>query len=400
MSAGDAVASRRSPAGSIWFGLFLSLTLLPACSPERLVLFTVLRGQGLDNVSIAKLEVRTSLTNYKPGQHEDTRDDGGDTMFPKDVGVYVHARSGPMTVRVFAYRADDKLVAVGESTVMLEREQTFADNVFLGPCSGPAPDNMTLCQVSPPPDGGDGEMDADAGIGGADAMDLRPTDAPEVGDGPEAGDTHDERSDVVDALDAADVDVRVDIAPDHPEAEVGDAPDGNPEVEPDGGDAGDSGVAIPAACKTYCTALLKACSYPFLGERQCELSCAYAQLAPTDGTLGDPLSCRIANLPRPSDSPAQVNMACHTASLISEECAPGPCFVYCVQGATECADQGFSFDDCFNNCFGVPLLTGDAESPRSDDSIACRMSWLEVATDDPSMCARGLPLLPVPCQAQ
>jgi hypothetical protein len=302
-----------------------------------------------------------------------------------------------MTVRVFAYAPGGTLVAAGEAVVTLnDRREQIAEDVLLRLCI----DVPVLCQISPPPDGGDRGMDADAETAGTDAMDAPAIDAP---DGPsndrsEAGDTHDERTDLVDAYDAPDADLRVDIAPDY--TEVGDAPDGNRDVGPDGADGGDGGV-IPAACKTYCTALLKACSYPFLGQRQCELSCAYAQLAPSDGTLGDALSCRIDSLPRPSDSPAQVNTACHAASLISDDCPPGPCFVYCVQGATECADQGFSFDDCVNNCFGdVPLPTGDVESPRSDDSIACRMSWLEVATDDPSMCARGLPLLPVPCQAQ
>ena len=378
-------------------GLVLTLTLLPACSPERLVLFSVQRGPGVIDMPIAKLEVRTSLTSYKPGRHEDTTDDGGNTMFPKTVGVYVHARSGRMTVRVFAYRADDKLVAAGESTVMLEREQTIADNVFLGPCSDPAPNNMTLCQMAAVPDGGDARTDADAGMAGTDAMDAPATDAL---DGPsndrsEAGDTLDERTDLVDAFDAPDADLRVDIAPDHTEA--GDAPDGNQEVAPDGADAGDSGV-IPAACTTYCTALLKACSFPFTGQRQCELSCAFAQLAPPDGSLGDALTCRIDILPGPSASPAEVSQACHSASLLSENCPPGVCFVYCAQGVAECGDQGFSLDDCFANCFGFPV--GDVESPRSDDSVACRMSWLGAATDDPGLCARGLPTLPVPCQAQ
>jgi hypothetical protein len=323
-------------------------------------------------------------------------------MFPKTVGVYVHARSGLMNVRVFAYSPDDKLVAAGQREVRLEdeRDGTISSLVVLQSCSAPAPDNMTPCQMSPPPDGGDARTDADAGIVVGDAMDVPPTDVPEVGDGPS-----NDRSDSGDApedpgmnmVDAPDADLHVDIPPEH--AEAGDAPDGDQDVGPDGADGGDGGV-IPAACRTYCTALLKACSYPFLGQHQCELSCAYAHLAPSDGTVGDALSCRIANLPSPLDSPAQVNMACHTASLVSEECPPGPCFAYCVQVATECPDQGVSFADCFDNCLNVPLPTGDVESPRSDDSVACRMSWLEVATDDPSLCARGLPLLPVPCQAQ
>jgi hypothetical protein len=400
MSAGVRVASKRSHADRISFGVILTLALLPACSPERLVLFTVWRGQGLSaDVPIAALEVLTS-PQYKPGPHQDTRDGAGNTTFPRTVGVYVHARSGQMTVHVLAYAPDGNLIAAGEREVMLnDRREQIADGVFLRLCI----DVPDLCPISPPPDGGDAGADAEAGIVVSDAMDVPPTDVPQVGDGPssdrsDAGDApEDPRMDRVDAFDAPDADLHVDMPPDH--TEVGDAPDGNTEVGPDGGDAADTGVAIPTACKTYCTALLKACSYPFLGQRQCELSCAYAQLAPSDGTLGEPLNCRINSLPSSSDSPAQIDMACNEASLESVDCVPGPCFVYCAQGAAECADPGFSFGDCFNNCLSVPSL-GDVESPRSDDSIACRMSWLEVATDDRSMCARGLPLLPVPCQAQ
>src|SRR4051812_45607653 len=165
MSAGLRVASKRSHADRISFGVILTLALLPACSPERLVLFTVDRAQGLHEV-IAKLEVRTSLTGYRRGQHEDTTDDAGNTMFPKTVGVYVHARSGLMNVRVFAYSPDDKLVAAGEREVRLEdeRDGTISSLVVLQSCSAPAPDNMTPCQMSAPPDGGDGGADADGGI--------------------------------------------------------------------------------------------------------------------------------------------------------------------------------------------------------------------------------------------
>ena len=409
MSADVTVASRRVNADHIWIGLILTLALLPACSPERLVLFSVRPAQGVgDDLVIVKLEVRTSLTHYKSEPPQNTANDGGNTTFPKTVGVYVHERSGPMIVAVYAYAPGVNLVAAGQREVMLtdEREQTIEQEVILVPCIGeplPPPD---LCPMPQPPDGGDAGSDANGGIGVSDAMDSPATDALEVGDGrpndrSELGDTLDQRTILVDAMDAIAADVRVDTA--HDLREAGDTSDVNPEIHPDGSDDnappdGNDGGTIPVACTSYCKAVLKACPLLFTGESQCERSCAFAQLAPDDGTVGDALSCRINSLPGPSDDPAQVSLACYDASLLSENCSPGACFVYCTLGTAECGDQGFSFDDCFGTCFGLPI--GDVESPRSDDSVACRLSWLEAATEDRGLCARGLPTPAVSCQAQ
>jgi len=319
-SAGSTVPRRARRAGRLGLGVGAILGLLPACQPERLIVIQVDRDdplKGNAGISIAKLEARKG-PDFEHAQHLNVTDgDGGSTIFPAFLGIYLRERSGPLKVKVFAYdAADDRSpVAGGERDgLMLDDERTqqfFAatEEVLLHSCK----DNP-LCGNSPP-DGGDGGGDADAGT------DAAPFDA----------------------------------------------------------------GMIPPACTEYCATVINTCPtlYP-RGQPQCEKSCAGADIDPG----GLPCLIQQASI---ASGPEQ----CLAASLLSAVCTNG-CRNYCKLGSLVCGDQLFPNQDCMTKCRALP--PGDAESPRGDDSLLCRVSWLQDAFDNRSLCARALPA--GPCQAQ
>jgi len=138
----------------------LILGLLPACQPERLIVIKVDPSDELmDNASIriAKIEGRKS-PDYEETQHLDFTDhDGGTTIFPVFLGVYLKERSTKINVRVFAYaESGDAVVAAGEQDdLMLNDDRTqfidVAQEVVLHYCQ-----KTPLCGSSPP-DGGDAQ---------------------------------------------------------------------------------------------------------------------------------------------------------------------------------------------------------------------------------------------------
>ncbi len=343
MSAGGAVVSRARHAGRLGLAVPLVLALLPACESERLVLITVERGGDLStDFQIATLEARTSFTHYAPGRHENVAGDAASTTFPVTLGLYLKERSGSMDLQVFAYGPGGGPVASGQRAgFMLNglEQQFFSQELFLHPCGGPATEDQPPCQMFPHPDGGDAATDTEVGAG-ADAE----TDA-------------------------------------HAGREVGDDGDAGTGAGPF--DAG----PIPQACTDYCTAVVAACSMLFSGQQQqCERSCAAADLMP------DGLACRMDIL-----RAAPYANQCVDASLVGTPCSPmGGCSVYCTLGASVCRDAVFSSPACGSLCSVLPV--GNAESPRGNNSLLCRVSWLQSALDDPTLCAHALPA--GPCQAQ
>jgi hypothetical protein len=416
---------RRRPARFPLFSAFffacgsLMLPLLPACESQRLVLVNIDTANDVDpQVRIAALEARTSLTNFKKGKHENTAGDAGTTHFPTLFGIYLHARSRSMTVRVFGYDPDGNLVAAGQANVPLDSEPTqrFLDPpLLLHACDSGRPASGELCHPPPPPL--DGGVDTDAGDDGGEA---------------EAdGDAADARVEA--GGDAADADTRPEVGEgsDHPDADGGppDQPDDQTDVAPDdpppdlpeteanadlgeaGADRGEAGTdvddrripgpdagPIPLGCVSYCTEVVNDCRSLFSGQGQCEAACAFAQLGPGDGTVGTRLNCRINEARLAFGDPDQASLVCSFASLLSPPCGPNPCFVYCTVGASVCGEQLFSPDDCVDSCLGLPV--GDIGADRSGDSLACRMSWLQDAIDDQRLCERAGPVPVGPCQAQ
>jgi hypothetical protein len=294
----------------------LVLGVLPACQPERLVVIRVQAAKALDaanvSVSIALLEGRKG-PDYHPTQHLDFTDhDAGTTIFPALLGIYLREQSGPLSVQVFGYGADDgAALAVGQrGDLMLndERQQDFtnvAQAVALYPCK----DNP-LCGNSPP-DGGDGGSDAEGG------------------------------------------------------------------------------TAAPPSCTDYCKAAINLCSMLFpKGQPQCEASCVAARLG------SNQLACLIHFI---GSGPSPDH--CPDVSLVGGICSSqaNGCDAYCQFGSSVCGDQLFP-PDCVTECVGQHLSVGSAESPRNDNSLLCRVSWLEDAIDNPDLCTHALPA--GPCQAQ
>ncbi len=253
-------------------------------------------------------------------------------MFPQTLGIYLYERSGKIVVSALAKSSIGAPSATGQITVTLndERVQLAPVVLFLHPCSGPATDNLSLCDMSSsPPDGGDAGGDAEAGI---------------------------------DANASIDTNAGADAAP------------------------FDAGL-IPPECTQYCTGLMSACPALFPGQGKCEASCAAAQLTPAE------FSCLLDRTTLALSDPA----TCIDASLISADCSE-PCHVYCALGSSVCGAPFFS-SDCITLC--QPLsqnALGNPDSPRGDDSLLCRVSWLEEATADPSRCSRAV--LAGSCQAQ
>lgn len=385
-------------AGRVGIAAVLVVALLPACESQRLVLFKVYRDRSLDEgVVIVSLEARTSPV-FKGEQHVTTRGDAGNTNFPKLMGVYLHPRSGTVSIRVFAYGEGDKLVAAGQIDGVDTGSEQVAEDLFLFPCLRPAPDKTTLCEMPAPPDGGDvgtvaeAGVDTDASVSDADARS-------EVGDGPSS----DRQSDLTDA--PADwssdlLDVRVDgtdadALADQPEA--GDAPETGPETGADALDGGDGGSdvpipgpdpgAIPPDCVEYCGQVLAVCPNDFASERDCEADCTFAQLASQDGVL----ACRTGRL----------NRGCAQPSLLSAFCDPSYCEVYCALGASVCGQSLFLPDFCLSDDGCLGLDVGQVASDVSGDTLACRMYWLQQAVDDLRVCNWSI-VAPTagPCRAQ
>jgi hypothetical protein len=339
-------ASRARRAGRLGLGVTAILGLLPACNPERLIVIKVDPSDELKHdvsVSIATLEGRKS-PHYPATQHLDFTDrDGGTTIFPAFLGIYLRERSAMITVHVFAYAANSSApVAAGQQDLMLNDERTqefFAatEEVVLQSCA----DNP-LCGTVSSADGGDAGSEADGETGF------------DVGSDTDAGIDGDARFDG-------------DAGFDGPSVDVG---------------------PIPPGCTSYCGAVTSACGKLFPGETQCERSCASAQL----GTTTLPLNCLISDAQLAQNDPTQ----CLNASLVSPDCVTSRCNVYCALGSVVCGGQEFSSNECGDICSSLTL--GSVESPRGDDSLLCRLSWLGDATLDPSLCTRALPA--GPCQAR
>jgi hypothetical protein len=392
----------------------LMLGLLPACDSKRLLLIKV---DGADDLSkdvlIHSLEARTSLTGFAPGKHEDTAGDASTTDLPTIFGIYLHAHSGTITVRMFAYDFGDKLVAAGQRDVNLqdtEKQFVIDPPLWLHPCNGLSLAGPELCRPGSTPDGGDAVSPDGADVDTAALADAD-TDAsdadapPEDGDGP----TSDERPDAdggpLDQM-PDQIDLAIDEAgPDLPETEANpdqaearadlgeasnDAPDARPIAAPDAG-------PISPGCQMYCTEVISACPTLFSGQPQCERACTFAQLAPGDGTIGANLGCRIDQARIAATDPSLAKDVCPGASLISLSCEPPVCSVYCILGASVCG-RGLFSSDCMATCDN--LVIGEIGSARSGDSLACRMSWLQDAIDDLSLCGLAVPVPTGPCQAQ
>jgi len=375
-------------AGRLAVTAALMLALLPACGEsERLVLIWVTLADGVNPDTIASLQARTS-PHFNLEPPVDIRCDAGRTCYPMLLGIYLHSHSGPVDVHVFAYPSHGEAVASGK----LDGIDGFGPTptLLLYPCIAPESDKTMLCQMPPTPDAG---TDADAGADVKDAADAADGNTrSEVGDDrppderPETGDAHpDERPDVIDVAmdtpDATDADALIDTGVD--QSETGDIVDAPPETNPDGADAD----VAPSACTTYCTGIVRACSALFSGEPQCELSCAAANLD------SDSMACRIGNIEAAANDPTK----CAEASLASPDCPSGGCIVYCLLGASVCGDALFSLSDCLSIACDPNLPFGDAQSPRSTDSLLCRMAWLQDAIEDPDLCLRAQPT--GPCQA-
>jgi hypothetical protein len=312
------------------------LGLLPACNPERLLLVNVYPGGDLSPAAlIATLQGRTSLPGDMPGPLVSATEDGGAVMYPQILGIYLRAHSGIISVHVSGRSPDGSLTAAGRiDKVTLNDERTQVAGDLFLHPCSGPTIDPQLCGMLPLPDGGDAGGDAEAG-----------TDAVM---GPDAD---------------ADTDTDSGIAA----------------VQFDAG-------PIPPECTQYCAGIVAACSALFSsGQPECEESCAAAHLQ------AEEVTCRITATPA-----TFAPVGCIDASLVSRaRCAPGPCNVYCGLGVSVCGAQ-FSDADCQLACSRLPI--GNPAAPRGDDSLLCRMSWLQEAIGDQTKCARALPA--GPCQAQ